>query len=379
MLKRTRLELAEPLPEAVISVLAYKGKQFPGLVGLTVDPADTRRITISHVPSASGDDLAAAIRAESAKLFGGAKSSRERDGQGLRTLREAPVGEDVAAAMLERSWMFPLPCGDIAYGAPVVALLRAFDRLYVETVGAELPEAEELQFSPMISMPWMREFGYLRSNPAHLFVAAAALTTPLCGCAHEGDDHTTFGLQTAPCLKVYPTLADKQLDSDRTFLVIGPCFRNEGSNVRLLERLRSFTMREFVFVGSEAFVRRMNASALRATIRWLDEIGMSGYVEEAQDPFFIEAADKKKHNVPENVKQEVRAHIPTAGTTISVASFDSHGNFFADKFKIGFGGAAAFSGCIGVGLERVVWSFLHQVGLDESGWPDCVREAVRKR
>ena len=39
-------------------------------------------------------------------------------------------------------------------------------------------------------------------------------------------------------------------------------------------------------------------------------------------------------------------------------------------------GSAAESGCVGFGLERWVYAFLSQRGLDRDAWPARVREAV---
>lgn len=87
---------------------------------------------------------------------------------------------------------------------------------------------------------------------------------------------------------------------------------------------------------------------------------------------------KQNFKVPKHVKYEVRADIPYKNDTISIASYDTHGDFFAKTFNFGLKDhSETWSGCIGLGLERVVWSFLQQYGLQSEHWPAAIPESVK--
>lgn len=47
----------------------------------------------------------------------------------------------------------------------------------------------------------------------------------------------------------------------------------------------------------------------------------------ANDPFFLPGKVKQNFKVPKHVKYEVRADIPYKNDTISIASYDTHGDF----------------------------------------------------
>jgi hypothetical protein len=78
------------------------------------------------------------------------------------------------------------------------------------------------------------------------------------------------------------------------------------------------------------------------------------------------------------LKFEVRADLPYApGKTLAVGSFNYHQDFFGRSLHIQQESAEnAFTACVGFGMERLVWAFLSQYGLDPRNWPRKVREGV---
>jgi seryl-tRNA synthetase len=62
-----------------------------------------------------------------------------------------------------------------------------------------------------------------------------------------------------------------------------------------------------------------------------------------------------------------------------VGSFNFHERFFGESFGITSAGGEGpvHTACAGFGLERFAYAFLCQHGLDPSGWPREVRDAVR--
>jgi seryl-tRNA synthetase len=77
------------------------------------------------------------------------------------------------------------------------------------------------------------------------------------------------------------------------------------------------------------------------------------------------------------LKYELRLNVDQE-RTIAAASFNFHENYFGEAFRIAHSDQTAIAtGCVGFGLERLVYAFLCQYGLDESKWPGSVRRELR--
>jgi hypothetical protein len=60
-----------------------------------------------------------------------------------------------------------------------------------------------------------------------------------------------------------------------------------------------------------------------------------------------------------------------------VSSFNLHRDFYTKIYDIRFaGGAYAETACMGFGIDRWVYGFLAQKGLDPRQWPERVRARV---
>ena len=123
------------------------------------------------------------------------------------------------------------------------------------------PRAEIVRFPPVVSRALIEKSGYLKSFP-HLLGCVCALGggDAAIGAAvdrFEAGGTWTDGLQAsdlvlapAACYPVYPLAARRgPIPRDGLiFDVASDCFRREPS--RDLDRLQSFRMREFVFIGA---------------------------------------------------------------------------------------------------------------------------------
>src|SRR5690606_3244470 len=148
-------------------------------------------------------------------------------------------------------------------------------------------------------------------------------------------------------------------------------WRHEGDRLRPLERGWAFTMREVVCLGSAADIDVFSERMIQATVRLAEQLGLNAAVEVATDPFFAPTSRGKA------LLQRLRASkrellLPLDREShIAAASFNVHGEFFGDSFKIGLrDGSTAHSACVAFGLERWLLAFLVTHGPDRINWPD---------
>ena len=80
-------------------------------------------------------------------------------------------------------------------------------------------------------------------------------------------------------------------------------------------------------------------------------------------------------------KYELRMRI-NKEDTIAIGSFNIHGQFLSKRFKLYStepDQEFIYTGCIGIGLERFIFSFLSQFGTDMDKWPEFVKNALKDK
>lgn len=182
------------------------------------------------------------------------------------------------------------------------------------------------------------------------------------------------------CFHYYAWLRDRAIDAPTTITALGHCFRYESGAMATLERLWDFTMREIVFVGPRDYVLEQRDKCIRLTSALLDEWNLNYEIKSATDPFFIEEySTQTAFQSAFELKFEIRADLPyLPGKSLAVGSFNYHQDFFGRSLAIQGPGElpAAFTGCVGFGMERLIWAFLSQHGPDPANWPNQVRAAM---
>jgi len=184
------------------------------------------------------------------------------------------------------------------------------------------------------------------------------------------------------CHHLYFALANSRLSGPGvTVTASGNCFRYESRNMTTLERLWNFTMREIIFVGTEEHVR-VSLNNVRERLRKvLTEFEISHKLMTANDPFFIGTfRDQAAYQAAFELKYEIRASLPFKDDSVAIGSYNRHGDFFGRTLDITLeDGSAAYTGCVGIGFERMAYAYVAQHSVDPQNWPRAVREGVAMR
>lgn len=290
--------------------------------------------------------------------------------------------------MLRRRWIFDCGRGLAGLSGPALKLYQYLDDVFTR-IARQHFAADEFQFPALISADTLGRCNYFSSFPqAITFVAhltedldlleefsAANKQGPLQFPRMEALEKPAYCLSPLVCYHCYRLIENEILMPDelRSFTAVGPCFRYESRNMTSLERLWNFNMREIVFVGSREEVKRQRQRCMDAVGDWLDRIGLKASFETASDPFFTtDFSEKTYFQLLSDLKYEIRLNF-TEDKTIAAGSFNLHNDFFGKTFSIRSGPEAAFTSCVGFGLERLVYGFICQKGFDIATWPDEVR------
>lgn len=187
-----------------------------------------------------------------------------------------------------------------------------------------------------------------------------------------------YGLEPAVCDCCYYGLEGTHDLPDAYYTCYNKVFRNECSPNGRLDRLTNFSVRDIMYVGAEPFVLEARQRLIEKLSAFLSRLELHAKIETANDPFFAnESAMKSVFQNAHRLKYELLATIPHLGREIAVGSINLHTDFFGKAFDIrSAGGAAAHSGCIGVGMERMTYALYCQHGPQLRAWPRSLLDTL---
>lgn len=300
-------------------------------------------------------------------------------------------GHDIFNRLVEQNIAFEAGEGQVSFGEPLISLMDLFDEK-IKSLVKSLFNAAEYRYPTLISTKVLDECGYISSFP-HMLMAVTRFHSDVdvykkFAAEYREDksvissmlgfcSNTDYCLPPTMCYHTYHQFREKDLDN-RVITSKGKSFRFESKYHKSLERLWDFTIREIVFLGPKEYVLDCRQKLMEATFGLIDELGLEAFCEVANDPFFCrpDTAVKIFSQRMMELKYELRMNTDT-DHTISVGSFNYHEQFFTDNFEIKHsGGEDMFTGCAGFGLERLVYAFLCQYGLDREQWPEAIKKTL---
>lgn len=185
-------------------------------------------------------------------------------------------------------------------------------------------------------------------------------------------DHADTALGTSTCDPCYYVLSNSDNLGNNVYTAMNKCFRNETTSGDSLERLKEFSMREIITVGDLDFVLETRDRFVNFAIEFVKLINIDVRIETANDPFFTnDSILKSFYQRSVNSKYEILAKVNYLNKYLAVGSINWHGNYFGKIFNAkSKNGTSMFSSCLAFGLERLVFVFLSQYGMDKKKWPE---------
>jgi seryl-tRNA synthetase len=311
-----------------------------------------------------------------------------------RSTRQRPYQADMFERLLEQGIAYEAGEGQVALGEPFLSLMDWFD-LAIKRMVLNTFNAKEYRYPTLIPTAVLERCGYFDSFPHFLmfvtrlhndidnyrsFVKAYQDRASIDAFVFEYCKNTDYCLPPTMCYHTYHQYCDKVIDPATGAVITsrGKSFRFESKYQHGLERLWDFTIREIVFLGTRDFVLDCRRRFMQGALDFIEQLGLTGYCEVANDPFFCkqDMAEKIWSQRLLELKYELRLHVD-APRSIAVGSFNFHEGFFGEGFNIKHGvDGWVRTACVGFGLERLVYAFLCQYGLDSRTWPGIIREGM---
>jgi seryl-tRNA synthetase len=251
---------------------------------------------------------------------------------------------------------------------------------------------EVLRFPPVMSRRNLEKSGYLHSFP-HLLGAVCCLhgeEAEIRAAVERPDADggwtaalaaTDLVLSPAACYPVYPLVAARGPvpATGVTFDVACDCFRHEPS--RNLDRMQSFRMREYVFIGAPAQVDAFRARWLERAQGIARQLGLTHQLAGASDPFFGRVGKiMAMSQMEQALKLEMLIPVRSAAEPTACMSFNCHRDHFGATWDLRTeDGAVAHTGCVAFGIDRLALALFVQHGLKVATWPRAVRDELALR
>jgi len=251
------------------------------------------------------------------------------------------------------------------------------------------PRAEVLRFPPVMSRTQLEKSGYLKSFPNLIGCVCTlhgteAKIRAAADRYDEGGDWTRalapadLVLTPAACYPVYPLVARRGAvpRGGLLFDVAADCFRCEPS--RVLSRLQSFRMREFVRIGLPEEIVAFRKDWMARGQRLAEELVLPSKLDVASDPFFGRVGQVMAvSQLQQSLKFELLIPYDVGAVPTACMSF----NYHRDYFGVAWGltddlGATAHTGCVAFGMDRLALALFCIHGVDVLRWPRRVRQAL---
>lgn len=297
-----------------------------------------------------------------------------------------PVPADPMQALTARGQVRRVASGMFLLQGEFLAFFRAFNRYWLEM--ALKMGAVEQEYPVLWPIDLYRKINYFAEFPQQVIMASpvrgehqhlATIAEKYDGTKqydtlrmNEHMADSRFGLQCAVCDICYYALEGSRDYQNTLYTTYNKVFRNECSPTGALDRLLNFSVRDIMFVGNESFVLEQRQKMIDLAIDFLQKLDLDCRIATANDPFF--ANDAVLKSVVQNaceLKYELLAKLPFNGSELAIGSINLHQDFFGNAFDIRLpDGTRAWSGCLGIGLERLVYAIYAQYGAERDAWPE---------
>jgi len=308
---------------------------------------------------------------------------------------ETPYKEDIIAELTQTKTIKVLEPGLFIFREPFSSLMRFMDYAFVAKIAKRFEGLKEESYPAVIHSETLNKTNHFTSFPEHIhFLTHLREDLDVIERFSESIRESggwkqeepldlnanmpkpKFTMNPSTCYHCYEGLQDEILEGEGVVVTaISKCHRFESKNHTDFGRLLDFSMREIIFVGKPEFVKESRLKSIEYLKELAAEWNVDSFMEIANDPFFTNDFQvKASFQRNQEMKYELRLRIPYLDKSIACSSVNFHSNTFGNAFNIKLGKRAAVTGCVGFGIERWVFAFLSQYGLDESAWPATFRE-----
>jgi hypothetical protein len=273
--------------------------------------------------------------------------------------------------------------GAFGYSGIFLKVYEYFTRKIEDFAQQAFDDIQRMEFPCLYPIEGYKRGGYFNNFPHYMMfetIMKSDMATLERLSRYDGQDAAIFAeldaaqnvLRHATCAPVYGLLENTVLaeGEGRRLLVSGRCFRNEANNAKELSRLNEFSMKEYVFVGSQDFCSAGINSARAIWQHWIDVFSLNCKVDTANDSFFANNYKMLSYfQLLGDSKQEFKWLLPFSNEYIACSSANVHRTHFSKPYNIRQNDdSLCCTSCFAFGIDRLSYALLSQKGFDPSAW-----------
>lgn len=190
-------------------------------------------------------------------------------------------------------------------------------------------------------------------------------------------------LEPLQCIPFYQSLEGKKLPIVKPIKVFdcsGPTYRNEDlDKIKPMVKQREFHRSEFIYIGKQKDILSLREAIIKELIAIFNEFNIQYRIVVGAGCFEL---SENEIVFPETLEEipikDLELFIPSTNSWLEVVGASVLSNIQIKRFNIqSTDNDELWSGCVGIGLERLMYSFLAQKGFDESKWPKQIKKILR--
>ena len=169
-------------------------------------------------------------------------------------------------------------------------------------------------------------------------------------------------MSPAVCYHCFETLKKTKINKNIVYNSISSCNRFENKNYKSLERLQSFTMREYVAFGDKKFINLFLKNTLDYFKKYFVLKKINFRIVTASDAFFSQKGmSRMAYQKINELKYEIQFWLCDERKWLAVGSFNNHLDVLSKKYQIiNSTGKIINSACIAWGYERLIYALVSQ-------------------
>lgn len=253
-------------------------------------------------------------------------------------------------------------------------MINAIRTLLADEIGACLG-FEEISLPKIAPLETFRKAGVLGKWDGYLMAAL-----PYAATKGVTDPYMLDPLQ---CTALYQFLENREMAADELPLrwldSSGPTYRNEDSGrIEPLVRQREFHRSEFVYIGTREQVIGIREGCLARLEALCAEFGLGYRIVVGSGCYQINN-EQMPQTAEEIPIKDLEIYCPgqDGGGYLEVAGSAVLATIMTSRFNIrGKDGLALWSGCTGIGLERMVYAVVTNYGTEPEAFPDRIKETM---
>ena len=285
--------------------------------------------------------------------------------------------KEVRRKLIDEKWIYPINVpGSYIYSGKYLSLVDKLTKLYENIMNIDSIN-EEYKFSNLIPISELIKTNYyysacqnfhyhIKTNKTVDQLKKLGLKVYLQNHLDQKEllEYTagpSYIMNYCSCQGLWLGFKNKNFEGFRRFYDKSvPTYRDEKGTIKSLERLEIFERFELIYVGEKKDVEEYVPNLKTKLINFLKTCNIPFKITYGSNWFLEEVIEKGYTYDFEYVGES---------KLLEIGNLSYNSNIWTEPYNVKCNNKSCYSGCSGIGIQRLVYIFLINNGFDETNWP----------